>query len=171
MIKINVAMLIALLGVIGAPSFCTGQCLYKPASPRLPAGLSLQIRTKQVGEAGRPLILHIQLTNESKTTVKMRTDLLPERDYEMHVRDQKGKEAPFTNWGRQLRTGPIRGPGYDITLAPGEKYEDQEDISKLYEISVPGNYTVEVCRELYVWGNIYSNKTVIPFVSPPIEVK
>jgi|GEM_PF-4558361 hypothetical protein len=167
MLKSKIATIVTLVVLAGTSSLCSGQCRYGPASPTLPIGLTLVIRTiKPVAETSRSVIVQIELSNQSNTPIRMRDNLFAERDYELHVRDDKGKEVAFTKWGRQIRTGPIRGSGNDVTLAPGEKYEDQEDLSHIYDISLPGNYTVEACRELYVWGNIYSNRIVIPFVLP-----
>lgn len=142
-----------------------GQCRYRPPSPRLPVGLRFTIRAeKQVAEVSRPVIIHFELSNESNAPIKMRDNLWSALDYELHVRDARGKEAPLTKWGSQIRTGPIQGSGNDVTLAPGEKYTDQQDLSRIYDISLPGDYSVQACRALYMWGNIYSNKIVIPFV-------
>lgn len=148
------------------------QCRYRPPSPRLPIGLKLTIRAeKAVAEASKPVIIQVELLNGSNTPITMRDNWFPARDYELHVHDASGKEAPFTKYGHQVRTGPVGGSGNDVTLAPGEKYTTQQDLSAMYEISVSGNYTVEACRELYDWGNIYSNKIVVPFVPPPADAK
>jgi len=61
----------------------------------------------------------------------------------LHVRDGSGKEAPLTEPEREVRTRPIHGSGDDVTLAPGERDTYQEDLSNIYNISVPGSYTVE----------------------------
>jgi hypothetical protein len=172
MLESKIATVITVVLFVGAASHCQAQCRYRPASPRQPAGLKLTIRAeKPVAETSRPVVIQIELSNQSNTPITMRDNLFADRDYELYLRDDKGKEVPFTKWGRDLRTGPIHGSGNDFTLAPGEKYTDKENLSALYEISLPGNYTVEACREVYVWGNIYSNKIVIPFVLPPTDAK
>jgi hypothetical protein len=101
----------------------------------------------------------------------MRDNWSAQRDYELYVRDTKGKEAPFATSGRQLRSGPIGGSGDDLTLGPGEKHITTEDLSSIYDISLPGTYTIQVCRQVYDWGNVYSNRIMVPFVLPPAEAK
>jgi hypothetical protein len=172
MLKSTASMLVSLIVLCGAHGLCRAQCRYGAASPRLPVGLTLVIRTvKPVAETSRAVIIRIELSNQSNTPITMRDNLFPERDYELHIRDDKGKEVAFTKWGQQIRTGPIHGSGNDFTLAPGEKHEEQEDLSAMYDVSIPGKYTVEACRQVYGWGNIYSNKIVIPFVLPSTEGK
>jgi hypothetical protein len=165
-------MAIVLLAGSGLCTPARAQCRYGPASPRLPVGLKLTIRAqKPVAEMSRPLIIYVELSNESNTPIQMRDNLAASLNYELHVRDASGKEAPLTEGQRQVRTGPRHGSGYDVTLAPGEKDTDQENLSNIYNISVPGRYTVEACREIHDWGNIYSNKIVVPFVTAAPEAK
>lgn len=158
--------------LLGSYSSALAQCHNRPASPRLPAGLKLTIRAeKPVAEYSRPVIVEIELSNESDRPISMRDNLIADLDYELHARDANGKEPPLTEWGDHLRNHWRGGSGNDMTLAPGEKYSTKEDLSKIYEISVVGDYAVEACRELYDWGNIYSNKIVIPFIAPPPKLK
>jgi len=143
------------------------QCLSGPPAPRLPSGLKLMIRAeKTVAEISRPTIIHFEISNESDKPISLTDRLFPERDYEVHVRDSNGKEAQLTERGRQLRHGPLKGSQTTAVLAPGERYTDKEDLAKLYTISVPGTYSIEVCRDIQMWGNIYSNRITLPFVVP-----
>lgn len=41
------------------------------------------------------------------------------------------------------------------------EFLDEENVLKVYDISEPGFYTIEVCRDLIGIGNIYSNKIQI----------
>ena len=164
MFEIKIATIITLVVLVGAPSLCRGQCRWGPASPRLPIGLTLVIRTaKPVARVSDPVIIHIELFNQSDTSISMIDMMWELRDYDLRLYDDKGKQAPFTKWGQMMKTGPIRGSSIRAVLAPGEKLEFDEDLSKIYSVSVPGSYTAEACRELNRWGNIYSNKLVIPF--------
>lgn len=147
------------------------QCRNRPASPTLPPGLRLTIRAETpVAETKHAVILQVELSNDSKLPVRMRDNWAPELNYELHARDSSGNEPPLTKFGRQLREGPVHGSGEDITLGPGEKISGRQDLSAIYEISVPGDYTVQACREIYTWGNIYSNKLTVPFI-PPVPAR
>ena len=122
---------------------------------------------KPVFEISKPVIVHVELYNGSKAPFSV-ARRFPERDYELHVLDRGGKEVPLTKWGRQIRT-IIHGSTSTEILAPGEKHMDNEDLTELYAINLPGEYTVEACRDIENWGNIYSNKINIGFVeaAPP----
>jgi len=156
------------LGIQGAAS---AQCLGKPGPRFLPDGLKLTIRVdKTVAEISRPLIVEIELSNESGSTVAIWDRLFAQRDYELHVRDEKGNEVALTPWGKQIRKY-LGGSQIKVLLAPGEKHTDKEDLAEIYAVSIPGTYTIEACRDTIDWGNIYSNKISLPFVVPPVEPK
>jgi len=157
----------ACLGAMAPPA--TGQCRGKPASRLLPPSLKLTIRTeKPYAETARPLTIFIELTNASSGPV-WRYDTFVERDYELYVKDDRGKEAPLTERAKKLRIGPIGGSSYHVDLAPGETHKAEEDLSKVYAITVPGKYTIEACRVIEGWGNVYSNKIEVTFIAPPVE--
>lgn len=140
------------------------QCRLASKAPIPPAGLRFTISMSEpVARTGHPVTIHVTLSNESKTAFALRDNWQPDLDYELRLRDSQGKEAPFTESGRKLRTYPIRSSGNMIVLAPGDKVELHQDLSKIYAVSVPGDYTLEACRNVLDWGNIYSNKLVIPF--------
>jgi hypothetical protein len=167
------ALLATTVGLVACLTLSTpaaGQCLGKPASRIAPSGLKLTIRTeKSYGETSRSLTVHIELTNGSKAPVAMSDRMLPERDYELHVRDAQGAEVPLTEFGRNIRSGPIKGSQNTQVLAPGESYTTEEDLSKLYAITIPGKYTIEACRDVYTWGLIYSNKIDVAFIQPAVQ--
>src|SRR5579885_6140 len=141
------------------------QCLYRPPAVLPNPGIKLIIRADQpVFEIGKPVIIHVELVNESKGPLNLIEWWFPERNYELHVKDSGGKESVLTKWGREIRTDPIHGSTNRETLVPGEKHEDKEDLTRLYEITVPGEYTVEACRVIDGWGNLYSEKIKIGFV-------
>jgi hypothetical protein len=143
-----------------------GQCFNRPASPILPTGLKLTIHAeKLVGEISKPTKISIELKNDSNVSIEMWDRWSSDRNYELHVYDKGGKELPLTEKG-SLARNHFSGSQSKVVLAPGERYTDEQDPTGWYAISVPGDYTVEVCRNLIGWGNIYSNKIVIPFVMP-----
>lgn len=162
--KITRTIVIVLLA--GAPSLCRSQCRWGPPSPRLPIGLTLSIRfTKPLARIPEPVIIHIELSNQSDTTVSMTDMMWPLRDYDIRLYDAEGKQVPYTEYGRKMRTGPIQGSSKHVEIAPGEKLTFDEDLSVVYAVPLPGTYTAEACRELNKWGNIYSNKAIIPFTN------
>jgi len=170
--KTMLGVLAAALALACVPRTCLGQCEFGPASPRLPTGLSLNIHVDvHVAEIGAPVIVHAELSNQSKITVSIWDRWWPARDYELHLRDSAGREVPLTDSGYRMRKGPIHGSQSRVTLPPGGKAEADQDLSKIYTVPFPGSYTLEACRDVIGWGNIYSNKLVIPFVQPPPATK
>jgi hypothetical protein len=148
-----------------------GQCKFRSETRVLPAGVKLTIRAeKPVAETQKPFIIRIELSNESTKSVSMRDDLAAELNYIFLLNDSRANEPPLTASERHLRA-PMPRSGNDITLAPGEKLTDKEDLSTIYDVSVIGTYTVQACREVYGWGSIYSNKLIIPFIEPPAALK
>jgi len=118
---------------------------------------------KPVARIDQPVAIHLVLSNNSSSPVAMMDLWAPHVNYELYLHDTQGKEAPLSDLGRKLRTNPTGGSADRLVLAPGDKFEMDEDLSKIYSVSVPGSYTVEACRQIMNWGNIYSNKLVIPF--------
>jgi hypothetical protein len=165
--QIRLAVFVAALALGCIPRTCLGQCKSGPASPRLPTGLSLNIRVDiHVAQIGSPVVVHAELSNHSNITISVSDHWWPALDYELHLRDAAGREVPLTDWGHRMRTGPIHGSQNTVSLSPGGKDEADQDLSKSYAIPLAGSYTLEACREVNGWGNIYSNKLIIPFVQP-----
>jgi len=160
----SLKLLIRVAGVVlcfGIHAGASAQCLGGLASQSLPTGLKLTIRVeKTVAETARPVIVLIELSNQSRLPVAI-WERFVQRDYELHVRDEKGNEVPLTPWGKQIRTY-IFGSKTRVVLAPGEKHTDKEDLAEIYSVSVPGTYKIEACRDSIDCGDIYSNKITLP---------
>jgi hypothetical protein len=69
------------------------------------------------------------------------------------VTDATGKEATLTHWGRLVSRRPNSSdnpPGLifqmvgEFKLAPGQVYTSEIVLSDLYDLSVPGSYSVQV---------------------------
>jgi len=69
------------------------------------------------------------------------------------VRDAKGKEPPLTKWGRVVfgrQTAADNGASLDLNavvrghLHPGEISKSKITLTGMYDLSVPGKYTVQV---------------------------
>jgi hypothetical protein len=78
-----------------------------------------------------------------------------EFNYDLDIRDEQGKQAPETNELRSLRGEPDehghRHASYIVSeityyLKPGETLQDGIIANKLYDLSKPGKYTIQVSR-------------------------
>jgi hypothetical protein len=108
--------------------------------------------------AGSPVIIKIQLKNTSDHVI-YRTGV-PGGDVEGElvgfppiVRDAQGKEPPLTKWGRlafSRVTPEDNSPGLQmsavlrIPMPPGDVMKTEIRVNNLYDLSVPGKYTVQV---------------------------
>jgi len=159
----RVAVLLACTGVF--VSTAAGQCRDKPAVHLLPTGIKLTIRTERMyAETTRPLTVFIELTNGSSGPIRFWEGLVVERNYAFCIKDDHGKEAPLTERARKFMTSEIGGSGVEISLAPGGSYRTKADVSKVYEITIPGKYMIEAC-----WGMICSNRIDIAFIPPAMQ--
>ncbi len=130
-----------------------------------PCGLKLVVSTeKPVAQISQPLTVHVTLTNQSAASFTLTDRLWTERDYELHLFDMNGKEAPLTKDAKKMRFWPIRGSTMNFELAPGAKIEFDQNLANIYAVSDPGTYTLEACRDIPGVGNLYSNKLALPFV-------
>jgi hypothetical protein len=93
-----------------------------------------------------------------------------ETSYKAYVRDDKDNLAPETRLGRRLRTGKDdRGQDALNTvttgplryLQPGESIKEGIVLNKLYDLSKPGKYTVQVQTQVDTRGMAGSNKIMI----------
>jgi hypothetical protein len=157
---LRIGLALALLA-LPAPSVC--QCRYRPESKKLPAGLKLTLSTeKPAARVSGRFVVHLELANLSGLPVRLTDRWWTERDYELHLRYGNGREAPLTESARKMRFGPILGSSSEVELAPGEKIGVDEDLADVYIIAEPGTYVLDACRDILGFGNLYSNKVVLP---------
>jgi hypothetical protein len=146
------------------PASGVGQCRYRSQAKKLPAGLKLAVSTETpVARISQPFTVHVELTNQSGAPISIEDRLSAERDYELHLFDLTGKEAPLTEQARRMRFWPIHGSMTIVELAPGKTIGFDENLANIYAVSEPGDYTLEACRDIQGIGNLYSNKLVLPF--------
>ena len=90
------------------------------------------------------------VNNSNKTLHYSLTNL--RFDYVMDVRDESGTPVPETEHLRQMKEGlrsglPIMGRNIMGTLKPHERAQDTIEVSYFYNLSRPGEYSVQVQRE------------------------
>jgi hypothetical protein len=144
---------LVIMGWLGMPGDGLSQCRGGPPAQKLPSGLSLHITTERV--------VHAELSNKSSVSISVRDYILVEWNYWARIIDSSGREAPTTNHGTKIRPPVIFGSGTLNELAPGETRRGEEEVTTIYDLSKPGKYSLQVCRDLIDLGNIYSNKIEI----------
>ena len=130
---------------------------------------------KEPIKAGTELRLLVTVTNTSDRDISFITSpgLIPEDGarYEIDVRDIQGSPAPPSAY---LRTKDNRIPteyGSNIarTLGPGESFVDKVTVTRFYDLSQPGKYTIWVAlptppRQNLGEGKVKSNSITVTVI-------
>lgn len=102
-------------------------------------------------EEGAEVRIHVVLTNVSGRPVSVQRSPSPELAefyYTVRVRDEHGPEAKMTDYGRAASKGQYQGSQMLILLRPGEEDEENTVLSKQFDMSAPGTYTIQLERAI-----------------------
>ncbi len=66
--------------------------------------------------------------------------------YRVRVFDESGREARETEYGRNIRLRHWLGSEAGTILKPGGQLTEETTITKLFDLSTPGEYRVELSR-------------------------
>lgn len=114
---------------------------------------------KAPARVGSEIHLTVTVANTSNHDVSfgVAPGIAPDQtmSYNIEIRDAQGREAPPTPFLRDLREHPkpTSGSIFGYTLAPGESYEEELVITRLYDLTQPGKYTIKVARSQQPWPN------------------
>lgn len=135
-----------------------------PARSRKDSGFALQLGPSQdaiqpgeaTWKAGAPVFVIVTMMNDSKRTVHCSLTH-PGLDYGMDVRDASGNAVPPTEHFRQMKEALKSGfrmtaRNILVTLEPHQTQQDTIEVSFLYDLSRPGEYSIEVGREFHEVG-------------------
>ncbi len=113
--------------------------------------LEIAISTQQSKiMAGDPIKIAITMKNMSDhdiTIIKFGGDSQAELNYEIIVRDKNGEMLNETSYRKGIKEG-VAGSRKLFTLKPSAEITEKANINKLYDLSMPGEYTVQVEKEL-----------------------
>jgi hypothetical protein len=112
---------------------------------------SIAINAEDVVKADSNVPLDIILTNTSDKDMSSGEILGgAELNYDIDVRGSKGELAPETSFGRKLHH---KDPGFTLGgsvvayhLKPGRTHETRSFLNRVYDLSQPGKYTIQVQR-------------------------
>jgi hypothetical protein len=100
-------------------------------------------------KAGGEIRVHAVLTNISGQAIVERgwpNQARAEVNYTVSVRRKDGKEAPETAYGHAARAHQIAGSVLKVLLKPGEKMEEDTILGEQFDLSVAGEYFVQLSR-------------------------
>ncbi|MBI2682463.1 MAG: hypothetical protein HYX26_04475 [Acidobacteriales bacterium] len=131
--------------------------------------LSITISTpRDVLRAGSEIRLDITLVNTSDHGVHIaRSTGGPELDYEIEICDLGGKPSVETSYGRKIHGKesermPRAGSFVSGTLQPGKEFQQQVILNKMYDLSQPGKYVIQVRRfDPTTKAHLKSNKIIV----------
>lgn len=143
--------------------FCAvvlAQQVAPPTKARPRFSLNVVAENKEV-KVGDPVIVTSTLTNVSGNELSITMDLAAKGEVNAHdgviVRDSNGKEPPKTDFHRDLKgeapsARSVSGSSTTITVmnfrsfsvSPGAKFVQQIEVSKLYDLSKVGSYSVQL---------------------------
>lgn len=110
---------------------------------------------KEPLKAGDELHLRVTITNISRRDISfiVSPGPIPEDGplYQINARDAEGRPAPpSASVLRRDKRVPIYYGGSRLarTVKPGESFVDQVDVTRLYDLSQPGKYTISVARSI-----------------------
>jgi len=143
-----------------APQLINAQCLVDSRPPTRSSKARLTIKIDDVTDLGRPVLAEFSLVNTSKEAISMAKTFV-ERDYEVHAFDATGAELPLTPYGKRIRTPPIVDfRVIEEILEPGGTATASEDVSRVYDFSRPGAYSLVACRETQETGPLSSDRVL-----------
>src|SRR5215510_10958077 len=120
--------------------------------------------------AGDPIKITVTMKNMSDhdiTMVAVGNNSKAELNYEIIAREKNGEMVDETRYGKGLKGG-VAGSRKLFTLKPGAEITETCNINKLYDMSMPGEYVIQVEKELPASegkGTIKSN-TITVTVTP-----
>lgn len=127
-------------------------------SEQQPFSLTISAEHDSV-KRGSEVFVQIKVTNTSNQQISLAKapGNLPqaESEYSIDVRDSGGREAPLTDYGRKIKEKKIivSMSRDSLHIEPGESQNDGVIVTKLYDLSRPGKYSVRVAREIPPrWG-------------------
>jgi hypothetical protein len=138
-------------------------------SAQRPFSLTISTEHDRV-KVGSEVLVQITLTNTSDQEIALgkAPGNLPqaESEYLVEVHDSRGQTAPDTDYGRKIKQNKIvvSFSRVSATVGPGESLKDGVILTKLYDLSRPGKYSVQLLRKVPPQlgdGLIKSNKVTI----------
>lgn len=129
-------------------------------------GLAVAIKVgKTVFSPGEPILMNISLMNMGTNDISVRLDH-PLQLYHMDVWGPDGAISPFTLYGRRERERIERiahfgGSVFGIALPQGKEESDQIHLNRVFDLTLPGTYTVSVQRVVWVGPSLTNDEKAV----------
>jgi hypothetical protein len=113
--------------------------------------LNIEAEAPSVASGGK-IVLQIMLANISDSALVFGQRMRPDQaewDYRIDVRNEKGEAVAETAYGRIRLEVVTLFSSQMKTVAPGHSLKEEVTLSKLYDLTIPGRYTVQVSRHAH----------------------
>src|SRR6185437_3433787 len=131
------------------------------SQPAQSAPLALRISTRDsTVRAGAEVVIHVTLVNHTTRDVVVPAVSTPgqaETHFQISVHDAKGRPAPPTAYARNEARRPIPGSYGIVRVKPGESYSDDIVLTKLFDLTRGGDFTVQVAANWQSAAPVTSN--------------
>lgn len=97
--------------------------------------------------SGAPARLRIRIRNVTDRALYL-GEAGTEHDYGVRISSDTGRTIPLTAHGKSVLNGGRFYMNLSILIKPGEEREEVIDISKIYDMKTPGNYSVVLERKV-----------------------
>jgi type 1 fimbria pilin len=161
-IMVRCALLLMAMGI------CFGQAT--PPAHNNKMSFSIKISSPQkVVKVGSPILLVVKITNISDRDISHATapgHSMPEFTCDIEVRDSRGSVASETPYGLKVRGKDASyhhgGSMLLQTLKPGEELQQETVLSRIYDMTQAGKYTIQVSKRDPDTGvTVKSNTTAV----------
>lgn len=152
-------------------------CLNTSAHAEDVPPLAVSISGPAIVQSGEDIEIGITLTNISNAPVIVGSQISPreaERSFTIDVRGLYGNVVQRTIYGLALegKANPATKEAMSMimsghisgVLEPNDKFQQSSTVSKLYDMTVPGQYVIQVEQHLYKGPTIKSNQIIIEVV-------
>jgi len=136
-----------LLAVPHVYSGASGEKLEKPKLVEKKVvfkGFAMTASLPEKSIAGSAIKLRIKLENQGKEEA-IWISFLQYSDYDLKVLNAKGEPVGNTQFGKSVGGGIASktGSGLMVRLAPGKEMEQSINLARIFDLTVPGQYTLE----------------------------
>jgi len=132
--------------------------------------ITLQLTARESStRVGRPVAVRVTVVNDSDQPVTYNNTSIA-CNYSFKVLTGAGSPAPETDFKKRSNCRPadepqLTGRNIVVTLNPGRSNSEELNVTELYDMSQPGQYSIQVERTFPGIGHFTSN-TVSVTVTP-----
>jgi hypothetical protein len=113
--------------------------------------LQLVVSTEKSSfSVGEPILLTVTSRNNGRKVLVLENTFHAEWDYKLDVRNEAGESVALTEEGRRLTKNNSIYASTNIDLHPGEEVQKDFVITKLFEMTTPGKYSISVNRQFWI---------------------